>query len=1041
MAIMIDKRPQYAGEGVTWDSFSGNLPNDVVVYNHREVIDGDECDFALLIKSRGILIVEVKGWRPEHIYEVISDGRVILTSQSPGETKTQDSPREQARRYRFQWLNYIQDRLGISPLVLHMVCYPFLSERVYREKRLDIVSNREGTLFEEDLRNQIRLGQKIDNWFNLKKGIASVKFDDACMARLRQCFEPSFQVNRKEIKDIFNCYSLLKIYERSSDDDLEKLIEAYFEGTKLIIFVFEKSDLQRIAKRVQKGFEHRKIVAEDGNIRFFRQGENTHLAYEADIEELRIFNLEVYYVKEHLTGGENVCIVDGQTDERQHKLLEQLEEKTNFNCGQYLIEHADPEGNVLVKAGAGTGKTHSMVSRIAFLCNVRRGAVHSLVDDIAMVTFTNDAADNMKTRLKQLFMNYYLLTRNKRFLYDIESVNLMQISTIHKFAKSMLQALSVGFGIGHDFSITSSSYIKERIYENYLNAYLIEKEKTNSNIAHKLRMPVHKFRKLLMNFTKQLYDKSCDIKMILPEEIGSFDAIPFFGEIICKVMIPAEREYQESIMSRNKIDLKESMILLHDALESIDVSKYDMGYKYLFIDEFQDTDDVQIDSFLKLQEWSLGLNLFIVGDIKQSIYRFRGATDSAFERVRKKESCWKEFSLTRNYRTDKELLEELDKRFSRMGEKRYLKFIRGKDTLKSNMFGGLERDELIRKAEYCGDNKEELMEVLFREIQRQKDRIALLNDKRKMRDKEKIIAVLVRENWQIEKILQESKKRNCHIETEIGGELYQLTSTLDLYKLVMALMNPEDPAVLFNVIKSNYVKLQLDIQGLYGMEKNKKTEILTEALNRYFYENMEKKWVELIAEIHQKPVLVVLREIYEGTQPWQNYDEHEEGQKFYKSNYDLVLEKIIKAYSVDYISLNVMENSLHINILTGQEELARNVAGDEKDIRIICTTVHKAKGLEYGTVILPYCDEDISTPDKSFLDVNYADHKLAYGIKFDSRNKEYNSNYDKKEESSQRVQEESRVLYVALTRAIRNIVWMKNTASKAAVSWQKMMEE
>ena len=225
------------------------------------------------------------------------------------------------------------------------------------------------------------------------------------------------------------------------------------------------------------------------------------------------------------------------------------------------------------------------------------------------------------------------------------------------------------------------------------------------------------------------------------------------------------------------------------------------------------------------------------------------------------------------------------------------------------------------------------------------------------------------------------------------------------------------------------------------MEKNKKTEILTNALNRYFAENLGKSWTELITEIHQKPVLVVLRDIYEGTQPWQKYDEHEEGQRFYKSNYDLMLEKIIKVYSVDYLSLNVMGNSLHINILTGQEEQARNAVGDQKDIRVICTTVHKAKGLEYGTVILPYCDGDISTSDKSSLDVNYTDHKLAFGMKLDGRNKEYNSNYDKKEESSQRIQEESRVLYVALTRAIRNIVWLKNTDSKAVVSWQKLMEE
>ena len=283
---------------------------------------------------------------------------------------------------------------------------------MYREKRLDIVSDRAGTLFGEDLRNQIKLGQKIDNWFNLKKGILSVNFDDVCMAKVRQCFEPSFQENRQDIKEIFSCYSLLKIYGTSLDDDLEDLIEAYFEGTKIIVFVRKKSDLERIAKRVQIGFEQRKIVAEGGNIRFSQREEIPPLFYESDREELRIFNLEAYYIKEDCTDNETVCIVEGQTDERQHKILEQLEKATNFNYGQYLIEHALPEGNVLVRAGAGTGKTYSMVSRIAFLCNARKAAVQSLVDDIAMVTFTNDAADNMKVRLKQSFMNYYLLTRN-----------------------------------------------------------------------------------------------------------------------------------------------------------------------------------------------------------------------------------------------------------------------------------------------------------------------------------------------------------------------------------------------------------------------------------------------------------------------------------------------------------------------------------------------------------------------------------------------------------------------------------------------------
>ena len=147
MAIMIDQKPEYKGEELVWESLSKNLPNDVVVYTHREVVNGDECDFALLIKNRGILIIEAKGWMAKYIFDVINDGSVVLTNDSPDERKTQGSPRIQARKYRFQWLNFIQDRLGFSPLVLHMVCYPFISEKEYHDTHLDMLSDRNITLF------------------------------------------------------------------------------------------------------------------------------------------------------------------------------------------------------------------------------------------------------------------------------------------------------------------------------------------------------------------------------------------------------------------------------------------------------------------------------------------------------------------------------------------------------------------------------------------------------------------------------------------------------------------------------------------------------------------------------------------------------------------------------------------------------------------------------------------------------------------------------------------------------------------------------
>lgn len=63
---------------------------------------------------------------------------------------------------------------------------------------------------------------------------------------------------------------------------------------------------------------------------------------------------------------------------------------------------------------------------------------------------------------------------------------------------------------------------------------------------------------------------------------------------------------------------------------------------------------------MKLQNVIKNVKLFVVGDLKQSIYRFRGATISAFDLIRTDESQWEEFSLTINYRTDKRLLDKFD---------------------------------------------------------------------------------------------------------------------------------------------------------------------------------------------------------------------------------------------------------------------------------------------------------------------------------------------------------------------------------------------
>lgn len=1035
MALMMDNKPtEYKGEALVWEKLSSLLPNDVVVYNHREVVDDREFDFALLIKNVGIMVIEVKGWQAQYIFDVKSPDEIIIE----GESKVYGSPEKQARGYRFDWLNFLNDQFGISPVVLSMVCYPFISEKEYRDVRLDVVSSKDFTIFSDDLSSASKLGQKISNAFVKKKPLNSTPFEEGAMAVVRQYFEPSYKAKDEQIIEVADAYSILKIFNGNlSESETDDLVNSYFSGTKVIAFVKQEDELNMIVSKIADGFRKRGIISDKGDIRL-AEADEVQPEFLCNDNSFRIFNFEIYIHNLDLDTDE-VIVVEGQYTEQQETVLEGVANSTNWNFDQFKVEHAKGNKNILVQAGAGTGKTYSMVSRIAYLCLSRSHFVNNLVDEIAMVTFTNEAADNMKVRLKRYFMNCYILTKNKKVLHEIEAVDLMQISTIHKFAKAVLQSTAMEYGLGAEFAISSSEYAKEQVYEKYLNTFLVRKQKEEANFAQQLRMPVHKFRKLLMHFSQQLYNKSYGIKELKAENLGTFEEWPFFNEVIMEVMIPAEKEYEEQIFSKNKIDLKESMLLLNDAVNGAFREKCGLRYKYLFIDEFQDTDDVQIDSFLKLQNVLKNVKLFVVGDLKQSIYRFRGATISAFDLIRTDEAQWEEFSLTINYRTDKRLLDKFDGIFSKMGSRGYLPFLQGRDSLSSSIDTFLPAHDLITKLEYEGD--EQRMDALFAEIERQKDMIKYLSTHHKLTSKDMMIAILVRDNWQIHDILEEAKVRGEFIETQVGGDLYQLTPALDLYKLVLALLNPRDPVCLFNLIDSNYIGIDLDIQGLHGLDREDQVSKLIEVLNQYFIGKLNRNWEQIISDTKIQPILMLLRNIYEGCQPWFCYSDNENEQKFYKANYELVLEKIIKTYSVDYLTLNVIERSMHINIMTKQEELARNVENETDDIRVICTTVHKAKGLEYGCVIMPYMGMDIASMKKADLDVYVENDKLAYGIRIgDEPNKKYNSNYDISQEQTERVNEESRVLYVALTRAIRNVVWMKDVKSKSKISWQNLME-
>lgn len=943
MAKMIDKIPSYEGEKKTWESFSVNLPQQYVVYNTRS-IKGWEFDFCILAENVGLFIVEVKGWKVEDIFNVVGEDSIILTR----EEKPQPSPRKQARGYRFNMVNLLKQELGMNPLVMDLVCYPMISKEEYRAKRLDVVSDETETIFKEDLEDASSLYRKIIGRYNINKSTPHDEFNAKRFALVRHHFEPNFNL-KENVEDLNPGYSRLRVeVESLTDEKIGEIVDEYFLGIKEIVFVNSKETLRALIKKVEDKLSSKKLIPEKGNLSIGTR--------EIDVNQFAdfysIFNFEIYVVENI---GElvkdSVLVEEGLMNDEQKVVLRRLADITLFNFQQYEIEHAATNTNIMVAAGAGTGKTYSMVSRVAYLCNRTTDAVVDIVSDIAMITFTKDAAENMNSRLKRMFMNYFVLTSNEKYMHLIEDMSQIQISTIHKFAISLLHKECMRMGLGYDSQVSSETYDRKRIYHEKLDAYLSEKTEKNADFVHQLSMQTYELEDMLIGFCDQLYNRSVDVKNINVNELdNAIGSIPFFNELIEKVAIPSEQQYSDDIKANNLISLRDCMININRLVNENKISGTGLDYKYLFIDEFQDTDDVQIETILGLQKiFGDQCRLFIVGDLKQSIYRFRGATLSAFTKVENENLDWAKYSLNRNYRTDGRLLDLFDSAFSDMGDQDLLPY-KEIDKLTSRIQKEYSDDQLVRKIETKSKDKEQFFEDLFKEVEYQKQEIEALTKTKKLSKEEKTIAILVRYNYQIANIVKASESTDLSIKISEGGDLFRLTSTVDLYKLVLAVTHPYNKVYLVNLIESNYMSVKIQQAKLRGHSSIDKVSELVRILDEYFMLLIGKKWNELIIDFETRPVLVVLRDIYEHAKPWIKYSSKQDYQLEYRTNYECLLEKITQKYAREYLTINMIEEFLKINITTYQEETSRKKEQDSNDITIICTTIHKSKGLEYGTV-------------------------------------------------------------------------------------------
>lgn len=269
------------------------------------------------------------------------------------------------------------------------------------------------------------------------------------------------------------------------------------------------------------------------------------------------------------------------------------------------------EGPVLVIAGAGSGKTKVLTTRIAYLIENKK--VNS--ENILAITFTNKAAKEMKDRVSNIL---------KR------DVRRMHISTFHSFGVEILREYGYLVNIDKNFTILDSDDSLKVI------KIIIDDMNLNKTIS-----PKH-VKEVISSYKN---------KLVLPEEAEKNTYT--FEE---KQIVDIYEKYNKKLYNSNSVDFDDLLLIPYLILDKYNavLEDFQEKYKYILIDEYQDTNDAQY--FLVKMLSTKYKNLFVVGDSDQSIYSFRGANYKNILNFTKDFPNAKVIKLEQNYRSTNNIL-------------------------------------------------------------------------------------------------------------------------------------------------------------------------------------------------------------------------------------------------------------------------------------------------------------------------------------------------------------------------------------------------
>ena len=279
------------------------------------------------------------------------------------------------------------------------------------------------------------------------------------------------------------------------------------------------------------------------------------------------------------------------------------------------------DGPLLIVAGAGSGKTKVLTSRIAHIIKQKK----AYPSQILSVTFTNKAAKEMGNRVSRILKN--------------EAVGLSWLGTFHSICAKLLRKHAAAVGLNSNFTIIDQDD-QIRLIKNICKGENID------------------IKKLAPKYILSIIDKWKN-KGLYPDQVNINKK-----DLYEKIVLPIYKIYQKKLLDLNTCDFGDLMLHCVNMLENNkDIREiYSKNFKYILVDEYQDTNFIQSKWLNILAENNM--NICCVGDDDQSIYSWRGAEIKNFLEFDKIYKNTKVIRLEENYRSSENILEVASKLIS-----------------------------------------------------------------------------------------------------------------------------------------------------------------------------------------------------------------------------------------------------------------------------------------------------------------------------------------------------------------------------------------